>query len=226
MRYAVGRPRPNPYGSDGDYAEDYDYNPCGSGHYQNPQPRGGYLPWNLPRQISEEAAEAEREAYEGISGTLSDLEAYELNPPHWGAGAGYYDERGSWRPGGGRYLDTRHLSRPPYDYHPGAGQYNQGFHPGSGYFANPAFKVRHHTEEFQCPECGRPVYVGDTAYEDEDGEIFCCKGCATGHGYEDNPGPPLYGYGHLPYSSPIGPGLVAPVANPRRSACPNCGYHL
>jgi hypothetical protein len=31
--------------------------------------------------------------------------------------------------------------------------------------------------------------------------------------FDSNP-PPLYGYGHLPYSSPIGPGLVAAAANP------------
>jgi hypothetical protein len=73
--------------------------------------------------------------------------AVRSNPQsHWGAGAGYYTRRGQWRPGGGRYLDTRHLPRPPYDYHPGGGHRNRGYHPGAGYFAN---------NPPRCPTCGR-----------------------------------------------------------------------
>lgn len=39
------------------------------------------------------------------------------------------------------------------------------------------YRVRHHGEEFGCPACGEPVYVGETAWED-DGGVFCSAYCA------------------------------------------------
>ena len=41
------------------------------------------------------------------------------------------------------------------------------------------YKIRHHTEEFDCPQCGAPLYVGDTAWQDDaDTAPFCSAYCA------------------------------------------------
>jgi hypothetical protein len=43
------------------------------------------------------------------------------------------------------------------------------------------YRLTHHTEEFQCPTCGVPVYVGDLAVQpDHDREPFCSWYCAGG----------------------------------------------
>jgi hypothetical protein len=42
----------------------------------------------------------------------------------------------------------------------------------------PRYKVTHHSQEFACPVCGSPVYVGDTAWDD-DGVMYCCAYCAA-----------------------------------------------
>lgn len=43
----------------------------------------------------------------------------------------------------------------------------------------PRYKVRHHTEEFDCPQCGAPVYVGDSAWQDDaETAPFCSAYCA------------------------------------------------
>lgn len=41
------------------------------------------------------------------------------------------------------------------------------------------YTIKERGEECQCPECGYPLYVGDTAYETPDGEEsgFCCELC-------------------------------------------------
>jgi hypothetical protein len=53
----------------------------------------------------------------------------------------------------------------------------------------PFYTVRHHTEEFQCPKCGVPLYVGERAYQDgPDGTCYCSAYCA---GAEPQPYRPL-----------------------------------
>lgn len=41
-----------------------------------------------------------------------------------------------------------------------------------------SYKIKHHTEECVCENCGSPLYVGDTVktYSDYD-EPFCSDGC-------------------------------------------------
>jgi hypothetical protein len=54
-------------------------------------------------------------------------------------------------------------------------------HPNRGTTMTPLSKCRyrltHHSEEFACPTCGAPVYVGDTAWDD-DGDCYCSAHCA------------------------------------------------
>jgi hypothetical protein len=162
----------------------------------------------------------------------SPLQSYSMpsqNPQtYWGAGSGIYDGRGRWRPGGGRYLDPRDMSRPPYEYHPGGGFRHHGFHPGAGYNANPygesplgsySMPTRANWER-PCARCGK--YDCDCGCGGNPARCTCREDTwpygapiqrRRNPEHEGNP-PPLYGYGHLPYSSPIGPGLVAAAANP------------
>jgi hypothetical protein len=39
------------------------------------------------------------------------------------------------------------------------------------------YRVTCRSEEFDCPTCGAPIYVGDTAWED-DGVPYCSAYCA------------------------------------------------
>ena len=39
------------------------------------------------------------------------------------------------------------------------------------------YRLRSHAEEFHCPECGEPVYVGEHAVEHEENR-FCSRHCA------------------------------------------------
>ena len=39
------------------------------------------------------------------------------------------------------------------------------------------YRLTHHAEEFGCPTCGAPVYVGDVAIEEPDGP-YCSWYCA------------------------------------------------
>lgn len=44
------------------------------------------------------------------------------------------------------------------------------------------YKISLHTEEFGCPWCGCPVYVGDYAYRVEEGDMrdyYCSKHCGV-----------------------------------------------
>ena len=41
-----------------------------------------------------------------------------------------------------------------------------------------AYQVWHHSEEFGCPWCGAPVYVGERAFQAPDaGQVYCSRGC-------------------------------------------------
>jgi endogenous inhibitor of DNA gyrase (YacG/DUF329 family) len=40
-----------------------------------------------------------------------------------------------------------------------------------------SYRLCSHVEEFHCPECGAPVYVGEHAVEHE-GDCFCSRHCA------------------------------------------------
>lgn len=41
------------------------------------------------------------------------------------------------------------------------------------------YLVKHHSEEFGCPYCGQPVYVGDRAYQaGPDAEPYCSRKCS------------------------------------------------
>jgi hypothetical protein len=40
------------------------------------------------------------------------------------------------------------------------------------------YKVRGHLEEFQCDNCGEPVYAGDTAVMIDESAAFCSTRCA------------------------------------------------
>jgi hypothetical protein len=41
------------------------------------------------------------------------------------------------------------------------------------------YQLRHHSEEFGCPWCGAPVYVGDSAYQcGPDETPYCSQRCA------------------------------------------------
>ena len=40
------------------------------------------------------------------------------------------------------------------------------------------YRIRHHDEESVCNHCGYPLYVGDSALEDNSG-IYCCNQCAV-----------------------------------------------
>ncbi len=43
------------------------------------------------------------------------------------------------------------------------------------------YVIKHHSEEFTCPECGAPNYVGERAYQDgKDGPVYCSAYCG-GH---------------------------------------------
>lgn len=40
------------------------------------------------------------------------------------------------------------------------------------------YKVKDLSEEFACPVCGAPVYIGETAYQDgEGGDCYCSLYC-------------------------------------------------
>lgn len=44
--------------------------------------------------------------------------------------------------------------------------------------------MKHHSEEFGCPYCGAPVYVGDHAYQaGPDAEPYCSKKCSESDSY-------------------------------------------
>jgi uncharacterized protein YukE len=49
------------------------------------------------------------------------------------------------------------------------------------------YTIKDGGEECQCPQCGYPLYVGDTAYETPDGEEsgFCCEKCVKEYTSED-----------------------------------------
>jgi len=40
-------------------------------------------------------------------------------------------------------------------------------------------RIRSAQEETACPECAWPLYLGDTAWEDQSGEVYCCAACAA-----------------------------------------------
>ena len=43
-------------------------------------------------------------------------------------------------------------------------------------------KVGHHTGEGACTYCGCPLYVGDTAYDNDNG-AYCTRSCARDHSH-------------------------------------------
>ncbi len=45
-------------------------------------------------------------------------------------------------------------------------------------------RIKHHTEECQCEQCGSPRYVGDVVYFTEDGLVYCSRACATLHQFD------------------------------------------
>lgn len=40
-----------------------------------------------------------------------------------------------------------------------------------------AFTIQNAAEEGSCGLCGRPLYTGDLAYENDDGNLYCCPYC-------------------------------------------------
>lgn len=40
------------------------------------------------------------------------------------------------------------------------------------------YRIKRTTEEFGCPNCGSPSYVGDTAFLSNNGVPFCSKACS------------------------------------------------
>jgi hypothetical protein len=146
-------------------------------------------------------------------------------------GGGHYDS-GEFHPGGGRYLDPRYLGS-PYEYHRGGGQVSHGFHPGSGYYANPLApnydrcdvcerEMGPMEDGWTCRSClGRREDLEEWRRERHQGSTsaFARKKPKKRRPRRNplfTPGAVSYGYGHLPYFAPPGPGLIAPLANPYR----------
>lgn len=45
------------------------------------------------------------------------------------------------------------------------------------------YKIANKQEEFECPKCGQPLYIGETAWQDgANGDCFCSALCCERHG--------------------------------------------
>lgn len=47
----------------------------------------------------------------------------------------------------------------------------------------PRYRIVYHQEELDCPQCGEPLYIGESAYQDgADGDCYCSAACCIKHG--------------------------------------------